>query len=235
MNAMKKIFTVIAAAVLAGTVFTACGDKNSSSSSGVRIDGGENARKNMTDEEYHGQYMTNFDLTPSDDENISIMISFDNRCFGNEGTDYSEIYLVDRYFDALNNNDVQGVLDCYYPDYLESLCGDSTFASPEEFVQTYRSSLTELFTDDFSFDFIDISNCRLSGDLDADTMFANRDETLKTAFGDEFTEKITDRKMLTIAGDSYVTADGDWAEVKSLIPEGIQFCVYTIDGQPYIF
>ena len=234
---MKKIFTVLAAAVLAGAMATAvsCGDKESSSASGTRIDEGGSARKNMTDEEYHSQYMTNFDLLPTSDENISIMISFDNRYFGNEGTDYSEIYLVDRYFDALNNNDVQGVLDCYYPDYLASLCGDGTFATPEDFVQTYRSSLAELFTDEFKFDFIDVSDCRLSGDADADTMFANRDETLKEAFGDSITDKITDRKLLTIAGDSYVTANGSWAEVKSLLPEGIQFCVYTIDGKPYIF
>lgn len=234
---MKKIFTAFAAILLAGAMVTsvACGDKGSSSESGVRIDGGETARKNMTDEEYHSTYMTNFDLTPADDENITIMISFDNRFLGKEGTDYSELYLVDRYFDALNNNDVQGVLDCYYPDYLNRLCGDDTFASPEEFVKTYREQLVGVFTDEFKVDFIEISNCQLSGDIEADTMFANRDETLKNAFGDDIISKISDRKMLTVAGDSYITAGGDWAEIKSLIPEGIIFCVYTIDGKPYIF
>ncbi|MCQ2490548.1 MAG: hypothetical protein MJ079_03015 [Ruminococcus sp.] len=234
---MKRIFSVLAAAILAGAMATAvsCGDKKSSSTSGVRIDGGGNARKNMTDEEYHGTYMTNFDLTPADDENITIMVSFDNRFLGNNGTDYSEIYLIDRYFDALNNNDVQGVLDCYYPGYLDSLCGDDTFESPEAFVQTYREQLEGTLTENFKFDFLDISNCRQSGDLEADSMFANRDETMKAAFGDDIVNKISDRKLLTIAGDSYITADGDWAEITSLIPEGIMFCVYTIDGKPYIF
>lgn len=234
---MKRIFSVLAAALLAGAMATAvsCGDKKSSSTSGVRIDGGGNARKNMTDEEYHGTYMTNFDLTPADDENITIMVSFDNRFLGNNGTDYSEIYLIDRYFDALNNNDVQGVLDCYYPGYLDSLCGDDTFESPEAFVQTYREQLEGTLTENFKFDFLDISNCQQSGDLEADSMFANRDETMKAAFGDDIVNKISDRKLLTIAGDSYITADGDWAEITSLIPEGIMFCVYTIDGKPYIF
>lgn len=234
---MKRIFSVLAAALLAGAMATAvsCGDKKSSSTSGVRIDGGGDARKNMTDEEYHGTYMTNFDLTPADDENITIMVSFDNRFLGNNGTDYSEIYLIDRYFDALNNNDVQGVLDCYYPGYLDSLCGDDTFESPEAFVQTYREQLEGTLTENFKFDFLDISNCQQSGDLEADSMFANRDETMKAAFGDDIVNKISDRKLLTIAGDSYITADGDWAEITSLIPEGIMFCVYTIDGKPYIF
>lgn len=234
---MKRIFSVLAAALLAGAMATAvsCGDKKSSSTSGVRIDEGGNARKNMTDEEYHGTYMTNFDLTPADDENITIMVSFDNRFLGNNGTDYSEIYLIDRYFDALNNNDVQGVLDCYYPGYLDSLCGDDTFESPEAFVQTYREQLEGTLTENFKFDFLDISNCQQSGDLEADSMFANRDETMKAAFGDDIVNKISDRKLLTIAGDSYITADGDWAEITSLIPEGIMFCVYTIDGKPYIF
>ncbi|MBO7396175.1 MAG: hypothetical protein J6U16_08680 [Ruminococcus sp.] len=235
---MKKMNKAALAVLLAGAMLTAvsCGSKeSSSSSSGVRVDGGANARKNMTDEEYRSTYMTNFDLTPSDDENIKIMVSFDNRFLGNEGTDYSEIYLVDNYFDALNNNDIQGVLDCYYPDYLESLCGDGTFATPEDFVKEYREQLQAVLTDNFKFDFIEISNCQLSGDLEADTMFANRDETLKAAFGEDIANKISDRKMLTIAGDSYITADGEWAEVKSLIPEGIIFCVYTIDGKPYIF
>ena len=234
---MKKIFTAVMAAALAGAMLTAvsCGDKDSSSSSGSRVDGGANARKNMTNDEYQGAYVSGFDLKPDDDENISIMISFDLGYFGGESKDYSEIYLIDRYFDALNKNDVQGVLDCYYPDYLASLCGAGTFDSPEAFVTAYREQLAENFTEDFSFDFIDVSNCQLSGDLEADTAFANRDETLKAAFGEASADKISNRKLVTIGGYTYVTADGSYAELTSLIPEGMQFCVYTIDGKPYIF
>ena len=233
---MKRIITALTAAALAGAMLTAvsCGDKESSSS-GVRVDGGDTARKNMTDEEYQTAYVSGFDLKPADDENISIMISFDLGYFGGESKDFSEIYLIDRYFDALNKNDVQGVLDCYYPDYLASLCGDSTFATPEVFVQTYREQLEGNLTENFSFDFIDVSNCQLSGDLEADTAFANRDETLKAAFGDGIVDKISDRKLVTIGGYTYITADGEYAELTKLIPDGILFCVYTIDGKPYIF
>ncbi len=233
---MKRIFRAAAAVLLAGAMLcgASCGDKESSVS-GVRIDGGANARKNMTDEEYHGSYVTNFDLKPADDPNVKIMISFDNRYFGKEGTDYSEIYLIDSYFDALNNNDISGILGCYYPGYIESLCGDDTFKTPEEFVKTYRDQLVTLFGEDFKFGFIEISDCSLGGDEQIENMFTNRDDTLKTAFGDDFLSKVTDRKYITVSGDSYVTGGGGWAEVKQLIPEGIMFCVYTIDGKPYLF
>ena len=233
---MKRILRAAAALLLAGAMAcgVSCGDKESSAS-GVRIDEGANARKNMTDEEYHSSYMTNFDLKPEDDENIKIMISFDNRYFGKEGTDYTEIYLIDKYFDALNNNDISGILSCYYPGYLDSLCGEDTFATPEEFAKTYRDQLAGLFGEDFKFGFIEISDCTSGGDPETENMFQNRDDTLKAAFGDAIADKITDRKLVTIGGDSYVTGGGGWAEVNQMISEGIVFCVYTIDGQPYLF
>jgi len=237
MNAMKKIFTTIAAAVLAGAMATAvsCGDKSSSSSSGVRIDGGENARKNMTDEEYQAAYVSGFDLKPDEDENISIMISFDRSYFGGDDSDYSEIYLIDRYFEALNNNDVQGILDCYYPGYLESLgSGDST-DTPESYVQNYRDQLASALVDNFKFEFLDVSNCQLSGDSEADSFFATDDGALENAFGAEILDKVSDRKLVTIGGYTYFTADSDYAELNTFFTEGIKFCVYTIDGKPYIF
>ncbi|MBP5362175.1 MAG: hypothetical protein J6Y71_03990 [Ruminococcus sp.] len=234
---MKKLLSVVAAVVLAGVMATtvACGNKESSSTSGVRVDGGATARKNMTNDEYQEAYVSGFDLKPDEDENINIMFSFDLSYFGGESKDFSEIYVIDKYFNSLNNNDVQGILDCYYPNYLESLCGDGTFASPEEFVKAYREQLEGMLAENFKFEFIDISNCQLSGDLEADTMFANRDETLKAAFGDDIIEKISSRKMVTIGGYTYITSDGDYAELTTLIPEGIIFCLYTIDGKPYIF
>lgn len=233
---MRKMITTVAAVMLAGAMaaLAACGDKDSSSDSGVRIDGGANARSSMTAEEYASAYVSNDDLLPADDENVTIQISYDNS-FWNEDTGYDELYLVNRYFEALNKRDIQAVLDCYYPGYLDSLCGDDTFADPEEFVSTYIEQLEGVFTEFFEVKFIDISNCQVSGDLEADSMFANRDETLKAAFGDEFTDKITDRKVLTVAGYSYIEAEGDFAEINTLIPEGIIFCVYMIDGKPYIF
>ena len=68
-------------------------------------------------------------------------------------------------------------------------------------------------------------------------MFATRDQSLQKAFGDDFTSKITERKLLTIAGYTYFTSkSGDgYANLVDVLPEGIQFCVYTIDGKPYIF
>ena len=98
-------------------------------------------------------------------------------------------------------------------------------------------SFAEKLCEGFSINFIEVSNCQLAGDLDADSRFATRDETLKKAFGDDFTSKISDRKLLTIGNYTYFgNADNNYlTELTNVIPEGIQFCVYEIDGKPYIF
>lgn len=238
---MRKILTAVTALILAGTMaagMASCGDKDKkeSSTSENMLVGGQKPT-DMSNDDYQKAYVSGFDLKPSDDENISVMISFDSDYFGGESKDYSEIYLVDKYIDALNKNDVAAVKECYYPDYLESLCENGDYETPEAFIKAYYSTLEQTLCQDFSIDFIDVSNCQVGGDLAADTMFATRDQSLQKAFGDDFTSKITERKLLTIAGYTYFTSkSGDgYANLVDVLPEGIQFCVYTIDGKPYIF
>ena len=215
----------------AGTV--SCGDKEESS--GVNLVGGPSAGQNVSNDDMpYGARIT--ELTSDMDENISIMISFDNRYLGGGGQDYSEVYLVDDYFDALNRNDVEAVKACYYPNYLEALSGEKSFSSPDEFISTYRSELESILGAGFSLAFIDISNCQVSGDSEAETLFDIRDASLSEVFGEGILDRITDRKLLTIAGDSYYTLEeGGWGEISAVLSEGIRICVYEIDGKPYIF
>lgn len=234
---MKKIFSWAAAITLAAVMAVgtaSCGDKEESSGTNL-VGGGPADGKDVADEDMpYGAHVT--ELTSEIDENISIMIGFDNRYLGEGGQDYSEVYLVDSYFDALNRNDVAAVKACYYPGYLEALSGDDSFDSPEEFISTYRAELENTFGAGFNIEFIDISNCQLSGDTEAETMFSIRDSSLAEVFGDSILDKITSRKLLTIAGNSYYTLEGGgWGEITSVLPEGIFICVYEIDGKPYIF
>lgn len=234
---MKKIFSwaaavVLAAAMTAGTA--SCGDKEESS--GVNLVGGGPADgKDVADSDMpYGAHVT--ELTSEVDENISIMIGFDNRYLGNGGEDYTDVYLVDDYFDALNRKDVEAVKACYYPGYLEALSGEDSFASPEEFIEAYCEELDNALGAGFNIEFIDISYCQLSGDTEADTMFSIRDSSLAEVFGEDMLDKITSRKLLTIAGNSYYTLEGGgWGEIASVLPEGMLICVYEIDGKPYIF
>ncbi len=154
---MKKLFTAVMAVLLAGAVMTAvsCGGKDSSSSSsGVRVDGGDTARKNMTDEEYHSAYMSNDDLKPADDSNVSIQISYDNN-YWNDSTGYDELYAVNDYVEALNNGDFKAIADCYYPGFLEGLCKESEqFTSAEQFVEQYYATLEDTLCEGFKINFI---------------------------------------------------------------------------------
>ncbi|MCR5016883.1 MAG: hypothetical protein K6A75_10015 [Ruminococcus sp.] len=237
---MKKLFTAVMAVLLAGAVMTAvsCGGKDSSSSSsGVRVDGGDTARKNMTDEEYHSTYMSNDDLKPADDSNVSIQISYDNN-YWNDSTGYDELYAVNDYVEALNSGDFKAIADCYYPGFLEGVCKESEqFTSAEQFVEEYYATLEGALCEGFKINFIEISDCRLAGDAEADSRFEMRDENLKTVFGDDIISKISDRKLLTMGGYTYYgSEDTNYiTELTNVLPEGMLFCVYTIDGKPYIF
>ena len=238
---MKKFTSAVMAFVLAGavTVSVSCESKekkseNESSLSGDVLVGNEKPA-NMSNDDYQNAYVPNADLLPKDDENISIQICYDNSVWNSE-TGFDELYVVDRYIDALNKNDIEAVEACYYDGFLDHICKENELDSPEAFIKNYRETLAESLVDEFSIDFIEISNCQIIGDSEAESMFSTRDEALKNAFGDDIISKITDRKLLTIAGDSYFTSpDGSWGEITASLPEGIRFCVYTIDGKPYIF
>lgn len=238
---MRRLFTAAAAFMLACAMtagMASCGDKEKSESSvsGNTLVGGQKPT-NMSNEDYQKAYVAGADLLPSIDSNVTIQISYDNS-FWNDETGYEELYLVDRYIDALNKADVKTIAECYYPGYLESVCEDNDkYANPEAFIKDYYSNLAEKLCEGFSINFIEVSNCQLAGDLDADSRFATRDETLKKAFGDDFTSKISDRKLLTIGNYTYFgNADNKYlTELTNVIPEGIQFCVYEIEGKPYIF
>ena len=143
---MRRLFTAAAALILAGTMtagMASCGDKDKkeSSTSENMLVGGQKPT-DMSNDDYQKAYVSGFDLKPSDDENISVMISFDSDYFGGESKDYSEIYLVDKYIDALNKNDVAAVKECYYPDYLESLCENGDFEIPRGVHQSLLSNRT---------------------------------------------------------------------------------------------
>ena len=240
---MKKMNKAALAILLAGAMLTAvsCGDKGSSStsssSSGVRVDGGENARKNMTDEEYHSAYMANDDLKPADDSNVSIQISYDNS-FWNDSTGYDELYMVNKYVEALNSGDYEAIAACYYPGFLDGVCKASErYDSEEKFIEDYYTTMEQTLCEGFKINFIEISDCRLAGDTEADARFESRDQNLKTVFGDDIISKITDRKLLTMGGYTYYgNEESNYiAELTNVLPEGMLFCVYTIDGKPYIF
>ena len=235
---MKKFTSALAMVILACLTASAvsCGDKTDNSNSGNMLVGSEKPT-DMDNETYQNTYASNDDLLPSQDSNVSIQISYDNS-YWNDSTGYDELYLVDKYVSALNSGDVKAINDCYYPGFLEGICKDSgSYESAEAFIKDYYAQMEDTFGEGFQINFIEISNCQLAGDLEADSRFATRDENLKKIFGDDIASKISDRKLLTIGGYSYYgNADTKYiTELTNVLPEGILFCVYTIDGKPYIF
>ena len=221
---MKRALCLAAAAILACAAITGCGEGKESSNSYTL---------NQENMEY-GATIT--ELRPSANENVKIMISFDNRFFGGSGEekDYSDIYSICDCIAGFNTNDHQLIKDHSYPGYLDNVAEQTGAAGADEYLDSYVEKLTDTLGEGFEIDYIDISKCSGESDDESEYYFGTVDRTLIEIAGADVLDKVTSRKMITIGGDTSYTLPTGTYKLTNHASEMV-FCLYQIDGEYYIF
>lgn len=220
---MKRAIYLAAALILACAA-TGCGEGKESSNSYTLT------QENME----YGATIT--ELRPSSDENVKIMVGFDNRFFGGSGEekDFSDIYSLCDCVAGFNTNDHQLIKDHSYPGYLDSVAATTGAAGADEYLDSYVEKLTNALGEGFEIDYIDISKCLGESDSEAASYFETVDNTLTEIAGADILNKVTSRKLVYIGGDtSYTLPTGTYRLINHA--SEMAFCLYRIDGEYYIF
>lgn len=228
---MKKFICLGAAITLACTA-VGCGEKKSPGN--LDVPDGFHASQ---DELPYGSVTA--EIKPGNDGNVKVMVCFDRRYFGGEGedADLGEVYKLTDCIAGLNANDHELLKGCYYPGYLEKSAEGTGYADVDAYLDAYHEDLVKKLGNDFEIDYIDISQCYLTGDSEGDSYFEIADSILTEIAGEGILDKVTSRKLAEIGGYTTFKADGSTKMLTNYTENqgAMQICVYKIDGEYYLF
>lgn len=211
------------------------GCEKSSTDGNNMVDAGLSGNGANINEEDFPYGSTIVELSKEADENIEIKIGFDRRYFieDTDNPDYSVIYKIHDFVKSLNTKDSDLLRSLYYPDYLEHYAEENSDLSADEYVEEYLGNVEKVLGEGFEIDYIDVSNCTLESDDDAESYFSMCDKALVKVAGDDILDKVTSRRVVEIGGYTTYKQDGGSYQLTNHT-DAINLYVYVIDGQAYI-
>jgi hypothetical protein len=172
-------------------------------------------------------------LKPAYNDDVKIAIEYDNRYLTME-----EAIKISDYVASLNDSDAELMEETFYKPFLDKIVENSGYSDTASYIANMHDNIRDSYLGyEFEFDYILTEDCLTEDDDDSETNFSSIDSTLDSLTGENLSDKVTSRKLVTFDIE-YHYADTSEASGSHMLSTSTgtysSLYIYTIDGEIYI-